>query len=179
MTSLLERERLADQVQMIYIDPPYGINFNSNFQARISDRSPREASDGSLTREPEQIQAYRDTWELGIHSYLTYLRGRLILARDLLTETGSIFVQIGPDNVHLVRVLLDEVFGPENACPLITFKKTSQSRSTLLSAVSDFLLWYAKDKSAVKYRPLIEKRGSLAEHSDLTVYSKPTEATEN
>jgi adenine-specific DNA-methyltransferase len=103
MASLLERERMAGQVQMIYIDPPYGINYNSNFQARMSDRAPKETDDTALTREPEQIQAYRDTWTLGIHSYLTYLRERLVAARDLLADGGSVFVQIGPDNAHLVK----------------------------------------------------------------------------
>lgn len=158
MTSLLERERLGGQVQMIYIDPPYGINFNSNFQARISDRSPKQTADGSLTREPEQIQAYRDTWELGIHSYLTYLRERLVVARELLTDSGSVFVQIGPDNVHLVRNLLDEVFGVENACPFITVQKTTGHESKLLPEVCDYLLWYAPDRSRVKFRQLFEPR---------------------
>ncbi|MGH3040610.1 MAG: DNA methyltransferase, partial [Gaiellaceae bacterium] len=166
MTSLLERERLGGQVQMIYIDPPYGINFNSNFQARISETTPREATDDALTREPEQIRAYRDTWELGVHSYLTYLRDRFVAARELLAESGSIFVQIGPDNVHFVRCLLDEVFGRDNACPVITCQKTSQARSKLVSEVCDFLLWYAKDRARLKYRPLMVTRGSLAEHPD-------------
>lgn len=166
MTSLLERERLAGQVQLVYIDPPYGINYNSNFQARISDRAPKETDDQAITREPEQIQAYRDTWQLGIHSYLTYLRQRLIAARELLAESGSVFVQIGPDNAHLVRALLDEVFGPQNACPTVTVQKTAQSRSALLSEVCDYLLWYARDRSQVKYRPLLLPRGSLAEHPD-------------
>ena len=111
MTSLLERERLAGQVQCIYFDPPYGINYNSNFQARISNRSPREGSEDALTREPEQVQAYRDTWTLGVHSYLTYLRDRLLTAYELLSDEGSMFVQIGPDRLHLVRTLLDEIFG--------------------------------------------------------------------
>jgi adenine-specific DNA-methyltransferase len=158
MTSLLERERLGGQVQMVYIDPPYGINFNSNFQARISERSPKETADGALTREPEQIQAYRDTWELGIHSYLTYLRERLVVARELLRDDGSIFVQIGPDNLHLVRNLLDEIFGPENACPFITVQKTSGHEARLLPEVCDYLLWYAKDKPKVKYHQLFDRR---------------------
>ena len=114
MTSLLEKERLGGQVQMIYIDPPYGVNYNSNFQARIGNRSPKETADEAVTRELEPIQAYRDTWQLGVHSYLTYLRDRLVVARELLTETGSIFVQIGDENLHLVRCLLDEVLGSEN-----------------------------------------------------------------
>jgi adenine-specific DNA-methyltransferase len=166
MTSLLERERMAGQVQMVYIDPPYGINYKSNFQARLSDRDPKETDDDSITREPEQIQAYRDTWQLGVHTYLTYLRQRLVAARELLAETGSVFVQIGPDNAHLVRCLMDEVFGPQNACPMITVQKTSQSRSALLSEVCDYLIWYARDKSQIKYQSLLLPRGSLAEHPD-------------
>lgn len=166
MTSLLERERMAGQVQMVYVDPPYGINYKSNFQARLSDRDPKETDDDSITREPEQIQAYRDTWQLGVHTYLTYLRQRLVAARELLAETGSVFVQIGPDNAHLVRCLMDEVFGPHNACPMITVQKTSQSRSALLSEVCDYLIWYARDKSQVKYQSLLLPRGSLAEHPD-------------
>lgn len=163
MTSLLEKERLSGKVQVVYFDPPYGINFNSNFQARISNRSPKETSDGALTREPEQIQAYRDTWQLGVHSYLTYLRDRLLIARELLAETGSIFVQIGPDRLHLVRNLLDEVFGMENSCAVITVAKTAGATSALLPEVADFLLWYAKDKDQAqgKYRQLFEVREEL------------------
>lgn len=172
MTSLLEKERLGGQVQVVYFDPPYGINFNSNFQARISNRSPRETQDDALTREPEQVQAYRDTWQLGVHSYLTYLRDRLLLCRELLSETGSIFVQIGPDRLHLVRAVLDEVFGAENACPMITMTKTSQVTSTLLPEVADFLLWYSKDKKQAegKYRHLFEVReemGAAYRHVEL------------
>ncbi|MDQ3727985.1 MAG: site-specific DNA-methyltransferase, partial [Actinomycetota bacterium] len=163
MAGLAERERLAGQVGMVYLDPPYGINYNSNFQARISNRSPKETRDESLTREPEQIQAYRDTWQLGIHSYLSYLRSRLVAARELLCDDGSIFVQIGPDNMHLARVLLDEVFGPENACTVITVAKTSQVTSRLLPEIQDFLLWYAKDKDRVKYFQLFEQRAPEAE----------------
>ncbi len=159
MASLLERERMGGQVQMVYIDPPYGINYNSNFQARISERSPKEGSDAALTRDPEQVQAYRDTWQKGIHSYLAYLRQRLVAARELLADSGSVFVQIGPDNVHLVRSLLDEVFGPENACPFITVQKTSGHDSALLPEICDYLLWYAKDRSGVKYRRLLQPRG--------------------
>lgn len=158
MTSLLERERLGGRVQMIYIDPPYGINYNSNFQARVRERSPKETQDETVTREPEQIQAYRDTWELGVHSYLTYLRDRLLLARELLSDNGSVFVQIGPDRLHLVRTLMDEVFGAQNACPVITVQKTSGHEARLLPEISDFLLWYAKDKPQVKYRQLFEER---------------------
>jgi adenine-specific DNA-methyltransferase len=158
MTSLLERERMAGQVQLVYIDPPNGINYNSNFQARISNRTPKETDEASITREPEQIQAYRDTWQLGVHSYLTYLRERLIVTRELLSDSGSVVVQIGPDNMHVVRVLLDEVFGPQNHCATVTVAKTSQVTATLLPEVSDFLLWYARDKSQVAYNQLYELR---------------------
>jgi adenine-specific DNA-methyltransferase len=154
MTSLLEKERLGGKVQVVYFDPPYGINFNSNFQARVSNRSPKETADDTITREPEQIQAYRDTWKLGVHSYLTYLRDRLLLCRELLAETGSIFVQIGPDNVHRVRALLDEVFGAENACTMIVATTTSGLGASLLPDVHTHLLWYAKDRKQVKFRQL-------------------------
>ncbi|MDP9331104.1 MAG: site-specific DNA-methyltransferase [Actinomycetota bacterium] len=156
MASLLERERLGGRVQMIYVDPPYGINYNSNFQARLSKKSPRETADDAITREPEQVQAFRDTWELGVHSYLTYLRDRLFVARDLLADSGSLFVQIGPDRLHLVRLLLDEVFGAANAGPIVTLKKTSGHASRLLPEVSDFLLWYAKDKEKAKFHQLFD-----------------------
>jgi len=163
MTSLLEKERLSGKVQMIYIDPPYGINYNSNFQARIGNRTPKESMDEAVTREAEQILAYRDTWQLGVHSYLTYLRDRLLVARELLTETGSLFVQIGPDRMHLVRALLDEVFGPANGGPVITVTKTSGFESTLLPEVSDFLMWYSKNKSLTKYFQLFEPREDKGE----------------
>jgi adenine-specific DNA-methyltransferase len=163
MTSLLEKERLGGQVQMIYVDPPYGINYNSNFQARISNRTPKETEDETVTREPEQIQAYRDTWQLGVHSYLTYLRDRLLVCRDLLAQAGSIFVQIGPDRMHLVRTVLDEIFGASNACAIVTVAKTSQVTSKLLPEVADFLLWYAKDRRQVKYFQLFEQRSLLLE----------------
>ena len=157
MTSLLERERMRGQVQLVYFDPPYGINYNSNFQARISNRAPRE-NDAALTREPEQIQAYRDTWKNGVHSYLTYLRDRLLTAHELLADEGSIFVQIGPDRMHLVRAVLDEIFGAANCLTTITVQKTSQVTSRLLPEVADFLLWYAKDKGKVRYFQLFEDR---------------------
>ncbi len=153
MNSLLVKEGMAGKVQMIYIDPPYGIKYASNFQPRIDRRDVKD-KDEDLTHEPEQIKAYRDTWTLGIHSYLTYLRDRLLLARELLTESGSIFVQINDENLHLVRCLLDEVFGRENFVSVISFVKTSGKGGALLDAVNDFLLWYAKDKTQVKYRQL-------------------------
>jgi adenine-specific DNA-methyltransferase len=158
MTSLLERERMGGQVQCIYVDPPYGITYNSNFQANIANRSPRETDDGALTREPEQIQAYRDTWTLGVHSYLTYLRDRLLVAKELLSDEGSIFVQIGPENVHRVRLLLDELFGAENAMPLITVQKTQPLGTQLLPEVGDYLVWYAKNRSVAKYRQLVHAK---------------------
>lgn len=163
MMSLLERERMGGQVQCIYFDPPYGINYNSNFQARISKRAPRETNDDAITREPEQVQAFRDTWTLQVHSYLTYLRDRLKVAQELLSDEGSIFVQIGPDRMHLVRTLLDEVLGADNCVTTITVQKTSQVTSKLLPEVQDFLLWYAKDKSRVRYFQLFEDRsGEMA-----------------
>ncbi len=157
MNSLLQRERMAGKVQMIYVDPPYGVKFSSNFQPRIDRRDVKD-DDESLTREPEQIQAYRDTWQLGVHSYLTYLRDRLLVARDLLTESGSIFVQISDENVHRVRLLMDEVFGAENYVSIIVFTKTSSSSGNNLSSVCDFLLWYAKDVRQLKFRPLFLER---------------------
>lgn len=153
MNSLLVKEGMAGKVQMIYIDPPYGIKYASNFQPRIDRRDVKD-TDEDLTREPEQIKAYRDTWRLGIHSYLTYLRDRLLLCRDLLHESGSIFVQINDENLHLVRCLLDEVFGRENFVAVISFVKTSGKGGALLDVVNDFLLWYARDKAQLKYRQL-------------------------
>jgi adenine-specific DNA-methyltransferase len=158
MTSLAEKERLRGKVQMVYIDPPYGIKFGSNWQVSTRKRDVKDGKVTDATRQPEQIRAFRDTWELGIHSYLTYLRDRLVPARDLLTDTGSVFVQIGDENVHLVRGVLDEVFGSENFCSLITFKKTSGATGSLLPGTSDYLLWYAKDAAQVKYRPLYRQR---------------------
>lgn len=154
MTSLLEREQLGARVQMIYIDPPYGINYNSNFQSRISERSPTETSDATVTREPEQIQAYRDTWQLDVHSYLTYLRDRLLLAHRLLSEDGSLMLQMGEDNVHLARAIVDEVFGSDNFVTQIVFQTTPYATSTLLPPVHSYVLWYAKSKPNVKFRPL-------------------------
>ena len=158
MTSLLERERLAGQVKMVYIDPPYGINYRSNFQPRISDPSPAEGKDESLAREPEQIQAYRDTWQLGVHSYLTYLRERVLVARELLAETGSLFLQIGDDNIHRCRLLLDELMGSDNCVAMIAMQKSGSSSTTLLPEILDYILWYAKDVERFKsvFQPLYE-----------------------
>src|SRR4029077_10075780 len=163
MASLAEREKLRGKAQMIYIDPPYGIKFGSNWQVSARKRDVKDGKLEDIAREAEQIKAFRDTWELGIHSYLTYMRDRLSVARDLLAESGSIFVQIGDENVHLVRSLMDEVFGSENSCGFITFKKTTGSGSfsggtNVLSAISDYLLWYAKDINHVKYRQLYREK---------------------
>lgn len=157
MASLARREDLAGKVQMIYIDPPYGIKFASNFQPEIGKRDVKEqASD--LTREPEMVKAFRDTWYLGIHSYITYLRNRLIVAKDLLTESGSIFVQIGDEHVHLVRSLLSEVFGGHNCCSLIAYSKTTSTTGRLLPGTTDYILWYAKNAHLVKYHSLYAEK---------------------
>ena len=152
MTSLAEKEGLKGKVQCLYFDPPYGINFGSNWQVSTRKRDVKDGKAEDVTRQPEQIRAFRDTWKLGIHSYLAYLRDRLIAARELLTESGSVFVQIGDENVHLVRLLLDEVFGSENFISQITTLKTSGKASEFLDPVYDVILWYAKDRSNLKYR---------------------------
>ena len=154
MASLAEREGLRGKVQCIYIDPPYGIKFNSNFQWSTTSRDVKDGNVDHITREPEQVKAFRDTWRDGIHSYLTYLRDRLTVARDLLADSGSIFVQIGDENMHRVRALLDEVFGDENFCAIINFKKTGGQSASIVASVFDALLWYSKKKLNVKYRPL-------------------------
>jgi adenine-specific DNA-methyltransferase len=159
MNSLLEKEGMAGQIQMIYIDPPYGIRYGSNFQPFINRRDVKDGKDEDLTQEPETIRAFRDTWELGIHSYLTYLRDRLLLARELLFESGSIFVQINDDNLHRVRDLMDEVFGANNFVVIITVQKTTSTSGDSLSAVADHLIWYAANSSALKFRPLFLERG--------------------
>ena len=152
MASLSEREGLQGKVQCIYIDPPYGIRFNSNFQWSTTNRDVRDGNRQHITREPEQVKAFRDTWRDGIHSYLTYLRDRLTVARDLLTDSGSIFVQIGDENVHRVRVLMDEVFGEGNFVSEIAFVKTSGLSSNYLSNRYDFLLWYGRNRVSLKFR---------------------------
>ncbi|MDP5306334.1 site-specific DNA-methyltransferase [Paracoccus spongiarum] len=154
MNSLLTKESMGGKVQMIYIDPPYGIKYGSNFQPFTNKRDVKDRSDDDLTQEPEMIKAFRDTWELGIHSYLTYLRDRLMLARELLTESGSVFVQISDENLHHVTELLSEIFGSQNFVSLITFKKTTGSTANLLPGVSDYLIWFAKDKGRLKYNQL-------------------------
>ena len=152
MASLAEREGLKGQVQAIYIDPPYGIKFNSNFQWSTTSRDVKDGKLEHLTREPEQVKAFRDTWRDGIHSYLQYLRDRLVVARELLTESGSCFVQIGDENVHRVRALMDEVFGEENFAAQIAFRKTGSFETNLLQRNYDSVVWYAKNKSQAKFR---------------------------
>ena len=158
MASLLEREGMKGQVQMIYIDPPYGIKYNSNWQIRVGDRNVKDGDDASLSGEPEVIKAFRDTWELGIHSYLSYLRDRLLVAKELLSESGSCFVQISDENVHLVRCVMDEVFGSENFVALIPFrKKTMPLGATYLEQMNDFLIWYGSNRESTKYKQLYTK----------------------
>jgi len=154
MNSLLEKEGMAGQVQMCYIDPPYGIKYGSNFQPFINNKDVKDKKDSDLTQEPEMITAFRDTWELGIHSYLTYLRNRLLLARELLDDTGSIFIQISDENVHHVKELCDEIFGGENYLNIIPFVKTSGVTTKFLASRVDFLIWYAKQKEQCKYHTL-------------------------
>ena len=154
MASLAEREGLRGKVQCIYLDPPYGIKFNSNFQWSTTSRDVKDGKAEHISREPEQVKAFRDTWRDGVHSYLTYLRDRLTVARDLLADGGSIFVQIGDENVHRVRALMDEVFGASNAIAEVAFKTTSSFTSNTLSRSVDYLVWYGKDAELVKYRPL-------------------------
>lgn len=154
MASLAEREGLRGQVQCIYIDPPYGIKFNSNFQWSTTSRDVRDGKANHITREPEQVRAFRDTWRDGIHSYLTYLRERLTAARDLLTESGSVFVQIGDENVHRVRVLMDEIFGSENHVATIQFRRGGFQTSTVLPSTFDHIVWFARKQDRVKFRRL-------------------------
>jgi len=178
MNSLLQKESMAGQVQMIYIDPPYGIKYGSNFQPFVNNQAVKDRKDEDLTQEPEMIKAFRDTWELGIHSYLTYLRDRLLLAKELLNESGSVFVQISDENLHHVREICDEIFGATNMVALITTKKTSGAGSfsgttNVLPAVADYLVWYCKDKSRVKYRELLDPKGG--EDFTPTAYNKVME----
>ena len=158
MASLAEREGLRGQVQCIYFDPPYGIKFNSNFQWSTTSRDVKDGDKTHVTREPEQVRAFRDTWKDGIHSYLTYLRDRLTVARDLLSDSGSIFVQIGDENVHRVRALMDEVFGEANFVAEIVVEKTQGSTSDYVSSVSDYILWACKTKANGKYRQLLFRK---------------------
>jgi adenine-specific DNA-methyltransferase len=171
MASLAEREGLKGQVQCIYIDPPYGIKFNSNFQWSTTSRDVKDGKADHLTREPEQVKAFRDTWRDGIHSYLTYLRDRLTVARDLLTESGSIFVQIGDENVHRVRALMDDVFGEENFASLITVEKTSGQTDLYLANTSDYIIWFFRSREkGPKFRPFWKDKST--EESILREYRR-------
>jgi len=158
MASLLEREGMAGQVQTVYFDPPYGIKYGSNWQIKLNNRDVKDGYDEALSGEPEMIKAFRDTWEFGIHSYLGYLRDRLLIAKELLTESGSCFVQISDANYHLVRNIMDEVFGSENFVVDIVFTKTGAQNGNLLKGINDYIIWYAKDIEKVKYRPLYNQR---------------------
>jgi adenine-specific DNA-methyltransferase len=158
MNSLLQKESMAGQVQMIYIDPPYGIKYGSNFQPFTNKRDVKDGADADLTQEPEMIKAFRDTWELGIHSYLTYLRDRLLLAKELLHESGSVFVQIGDENIHLVRQVLDEIVGADNFSAQIAFKATDPLGQKGVARVYDYLIWYAKSRPNMKFRGIFKDR---------------------
>lgn len=166
MNSLLEFEGLGGQVQMVYMDPPYGVKFGSNFQPFVRKRDVKHGGDADMSREPEMVKAYRDTWELGLHSYLTYLRDRLLISRELLHPSGSVFVQISDDNVHHVREVLDEVFGASNFCALISFVKNSGQTTTLLSGNCDYIIWYSKNKEQVKFRRLFYDKGIGSEFAE-------------
>ncbi len=161
MNSLLEKEGMGGKVQMVYIDPPYGIRYGSNFQPFVKRSDVKDGKDQDLTREPEMLKAFRDTWELGIHSYLSYLRDRLLLAREMLHESGSCFVQINDENVHRVRHLLDEVFGTGNFVSQICFQTTSGFKTKTIATLGDFLLWYARDKPKLKVRKLFEEQPTV------------------
>ena len=171
MNSLLQKESMAGQVQMIYIDPPYGIKYGSNFQPFTNKRDVTDRKDEDLTQEPEMIKAFRDTWELGIHSYLTYLRDRLLLARELLSESGSVFVQISDENVHRVRLLMDEILGGENFVGQINYKSMMPLESGKIESVFDYLVWYTKDKSKAKYRNLFVPK-NVGENSEFVFASE-------
>ena len=167
MNSLLEKEGMGGKVQMVYFDPPYGIKYGSNFQPFVNKRDVKDGKDDDLTTEPEMIKAFRDTWELGIHSYLTYLRDRLLLAKDLLHETGSVFVQISDENVHHVRELMDEVFGPENFMSTISFRTKIPLGTKFVAGIVDYIIWYSVDKTKVKFRRQFVQR-EIGEGSQFT-----------
>jgi adenine-specific DNA-methyltransferase len=171
MNSLLQYEGMGGKVQMIYMDPPYGVNFGSNFQPFVRKRDVG-SDDEDMTREPEMVQAYRDTWELGLHSYLAYLRDRLLVCRDLLDRTGSIFVQIGVENLHHVREVMDETFGPDNNVSVIAYRTSSPLGARGLPSVCDYLLWYAKDKSALKFRQIFQAK-EVGEGTEYTWIEQP------
>ncbi len=158
MNSLLQKEGMRGQVQMVYLDPPYGIKYGSNFQPFVNKREVKDGADEDLTQEPETIKAFRDTWELGLHSYLTYLRDRLRLCWELLGETGSVFVQIGDENVHHARAIMDEIFGSKNFVSLICVTKTAGQTGDLLPGLSDYVIWFCKDIDKVKFRPIFREK---------------------
>ena len=169
MASLAEREGLRGKVQCIYLDPPYGIKFNSNFQWSTTSRDVKDGNADHITREPEQVKAFRDTWRDGIHSYLTYLRDRLTVARDLLADSGSIFVQIGDENVHRVRAVMDEVFGEENFVAHNRFQEDRRLRPATISAdVADYFLWYRKDKAMIEVSRRRGDRRSRSRRYDMS-----------
>ena len=176
MASLAEREGLRGKVQCIYFDPPYGIKFNSNWQVSTLSRDVKDGKREDVSREPEQVKAFRDTWKDGIHSYLTYLRDRLTVARELLTESGSIFVQIGDENVHRVRAVMDEVFGAENFVSEVTFQKTGGQTSDYLPAVQDYVLWYAKTIDRLKFRRLFNRKEPGVGHGSGARYDQADES---
>src|SRR5262249_22154355 len=174
MASLAEREGLRGKVQCIYIDPPYGIRFNSNFQWSTTSRDVKDGNEAHITRAPEQVKTFRDTWSDGIHSYLSYLRDRLTVARDLLTESGSLFVQIGDENLHRVRTVMDEVFGEDNFVSLVAFTKgaTGLGSSDRLPARLDYLLWYSRTPEGHKFRQLYTLRPAGIDASFNWIYLK-------
>src|SRR6267378_598556 len=177
MASLAEREGLRGKVQCIYFDPPYGIKFNSNFQWSTTSRDIKDGNVEHITREPEQVKAFRDTWRDGIHSYLTYLRDRLTVARDLLTDSGSMFVQIGDENVHRVRAVMDEVFGEGNFVSLTSFRTTANLIGNFLGSNSNYLLWYGKKEKAsakIKIRPVYEIRNEQELFEDFPYVELPS-----
>ena len=168
MNSLLEYESMGSQVQMIYMDPPYGVKYGSNFQPFVHQRGMKDGNDESISREPEMVQAYRDTWELGVHSWLTYMRDRLLLARELLTDSGSCFVQISDENVHLVRSLMEEIFHKENFVSLISYRTTSGLGTKHIASNGDYIIWYAKNLQRMKYRQLFVPK----DFGEGTMYTK-------
>lgn len=170
MNSLLHKEGMAGKVQMVYIDPPYGIKYGSNFQPFVNKRDVTDKSDDDLSAEPETIKAFRDTWELGIHSYLTYLRNRLLLVHELLTDSGSVFVQISDENVHHVREICDEIFGVENFVSQIVYTKTTGFGNQSIANVVDYVIWYAKNKEVMKYHSLYKEKVFAGEGA--SAYSK-------
>jgi adenine-specific DNA-methyltransferase len=173
MNSLLEYEGMGGQVQMIYFDPPYGVKFGSNFQPFVRKHDVKHGSDEDMIREPEMVKAYRDTWELGLHSYLTYLRDRLLMAKELLTESGCIYVQISDQNLHHVRELMDDVFGPDNFLRIIPFVKTTGKGAALLDVTTDFLLWYAKSAEHIKFHQVYMERADTTVKKMFTMLELP------